>query len=261
MIGLKAFSAAVFGGINSIPGTIMGGVIIGLLENLAGGYVRPAYKDLVAFVILLLTLLVRPNGLLWEFNSGQGVRRHALSNGHRRCRGAACGSCRCAHLHRPYCDFCRDLHAAGHRPRLSQRLHQPDIARAGRHLRHRRLCDRPAHHEIRLVADSGLSAIRCRCRSRRDGARGAGDAPCGPLFRDGHDRHSPDCLDRPDELDRADKRAAGCTLDPAAEHRLADAGGGAIILLCGFRLRACFVRACSPHCREPVRVETACAVG
>jgi branched-chain amino acid transport system permease protein len=64
MIGLKAFSAAVFGGINSIPGTIMGGVIIGLLENLAGGYVSSAYKDLVAFVILLLTLLVRPNGLL-----------------------------------------------------------------------------------------------------------------------------------------------------------------------------------------------------
>lgn len=64
MIGLKAFSAAVFGGINSIPGTIMGGVIIGLLENLAGGYVSSAYKDLVAFVILLLTLIVRPNGLL-----------------------------------------------------------------------------------------------------------------------------------------------------------------------------------------------------
>jgi branched-chain amino acid transport system permease protein len=64
MIGLKAFSAAVFGGINSIPGTIMGGVIIGLLENLAGGYVSSAYKDLVAFVILLLTLVVRPNGLL-----------------------------------------------------------------------------------------------------------------------------------------------------------------------------------------------------
>jgi branched-chain amino acid transport system permease protein len=64
MIGLKAFSAAVLGGINSIPGTILGGVIIGLLENLAGGYVSSAYKDLVAFVILLLMLLARPNGLL-----------------------------------------------------------------------------------------------------------------------------------------------------------------------------------------------------
>jgi branched-chain amino acid transport system permease protein len=64
MIGLKAFSAAVFGGINSIPGTILGGVIIGLLENLAGGYVSSSYKDLVAFIILLLTLVARPNGLL-----------------------------------------------------------------------------------------------------------------------------------------------------------------------------------------------------
>ena len=64
MVGLKAFSAAVFGGINSIPGTILGGVIIGLLENLAGGYISSAYKDLVAFIILLLTLVVWPNGLL-----------------------------------------------------------------------------------------------------------------------------------------------------------------------------------------------------
>lgn len=64
MVGMKAFSAAVFGGINSIPGTILGGVIIGLLENIAGGYISSAYKDLVPFVILLLMLFARPNGLL-----------------------------------------------------------------------------------------------------------------------------------------------------------------------------------------------------
>lgn len=64
MVGLKAFSAAVFGGINSIPGTILGGVVIGTLENIAGGYVSSAYKDLVAFVILLLMLVWRPTGLL-----------------------------------------------------------------------------------------------------------------------------------------------------------------------------------------------------
>lgn len=64
MVGLKAFSAAVFGGINSIPGTILGGVIIGILENLAGGYLSSAYKDLVAFVILLAMLIWRPSGLL-----------------------------------------------------------------------------------------------------------------------------------------------------------------------------------------------------
>lgn len=64
MVGLKAFSAAVFGGINSIPGTILGGVVIGILENLAGGYISSAYKDLVAFVILLVMLIWRPTGLL-----------------------------------------------------------------------------------------------------------------------------------------------------------------------------------------------------
>jgi branched-chain amino acid transport system permease protein len=64
MVGLKAFSAAVFGGINSIAGTILGGVVIGILENLAGGYISSAYKDLVAFVILLVMLIWRPTGLL-----------------------------------------------------------------------------------------------------------------------------------------------------------------------------------------------------
>jgi len=64
MVGLKAFAAAVFGGINSIPGTILGGVVIGVLENIAGGYISSAYKDLVAFVILLVTLVWRPSGLL-----------------------------------------------------------------------------------------------------------------------------------------------------------------------------------------------------
>jgi branched-chain amino acid transport system permease protein len=64
IVGLKAFSAAVFGGINSIPGTIVGGIAIGLLENIAGTYISSAYKDLVAFVILLVMLVWRPNGLL-----------------------------------------------------------------------------------------------------------------------------------------------------------------------------------------------------
>jgi branched-chain amino acid transport system permease protein len=64
MVGLKAFSAAVFGGINSVAGTILGGVVIGVLENLAGGYISSAYKDLVAFVILLVMLIWRPTGLL-----------------------------------------------------------------------------------------------------------------------------------------------------------------------------------------------------
>jgi branched-chain amino acid transport system permease protein len=64
MVGLKAFSAAVFGGINSVPGTIVGGITIGLLEGLTGTYISSAYKDLAAFFVLLVMLLLRPNGLL-----------------------------------------------------------------------------------------------------------------------------------------------------------------------------------------------------
>jgi branched-chain amino acid transport system permease protein len=63
-VGLKAFSAAVFGGINSVPGTIVGGIVIGLLEGLTGTYISSAYKDLAAYFVLLVMLLFRPNGLL-----------------------------------------------------------------------------------------------------------------------------------------------------------------------------------------------------
>lgn len=64
LVGLKAFSAAVLGGIDSVIGTILGGLVLGLLESLAAFYVSSDYKDLLAFAILLLMLLVRPQGLL-----------------------------------------------------------------------------------------------------------------------------------------------------------------------------------------------------
>ncbi|WP_151446755.1 branched-chain amino acid ABC transporter permease [Lacisediminimonas profundi] len=63
MVGLKAFSAAIIGGINSVPGTIVGGIIIGVLENLSAGYISSAYKDAVVFAVLIIMLLVRPHGL------------------------------------------------------------------------------------------------------------------------------------------------------------------------------------------------------
>ena len=64
MVGLKAFSAAVLGGINSVIGTILGGLALGLMEALAAFYISTDYKDLLAFAILILMLLVRPQGLL-----------------------------------------------------------------------------------------------------------------------------------------------------------------------------------------------------
>lgn len=61
---LKGFSAAVLGGLDSLPGVIIGGIVIGVVEALFGGYVSTAFKSTVAFVIILLVLLVRPEGLL-----------------------------------------------------------------------------------------------------------------------------------------------------------------------------------------------------
>ncbi len=61
---LKGFAAAILGGLNSLPGAIVGGLILGVAESLAGGYVSIAFKNTFAFLIIILVLLVRPEGLL-----------------------------------------------------------------------------------------------------------------------------------------------------------------------------------------------------
>jgi branched-chain amino acid transport system permease protein len=63
-IGQKAFFAAIIGGFNQTRGALLGGVLIGILENVVGFYVSPAYKEGVALVVFLLVILFRPEGLL-----------------------------------------------------------------------------------------------------------------------------------------------------------------------------------------------------
>ncbi|MBS0305489.1 MAG: high-affinity branched-chain amino acid ABC transporter permease LivH [Proteobacteria bacterium] len=62
--GIKAFTAAVLGGIGSIPGAMLGGVVLGIAETLAAAYISSEYKDIVAFALLVLILMFRPTGLL-----------------------------------------------------------------------------------------------------------------------------------------------------------------------------------------------------
>ena len=65
-IGLKAFPAAVVGGFSSLPGAIVGGLIIGVVEALAGFYLPEGFKDIAAYVVVLVMLVVKPNGLFGE---------------------------------------------------------------------------------------------------------------------------------------------------------------------------------------------------
>lgn len=64
--GLKAFTAAIIGGIGNIPGAMVGGLLLGVIEALGAAYISIAWKDAIAFVVLILILIVRPTGLLGE---------------------------------------------------------------------------------------------------------------------------------------------------------------------------------------------------
>ncbi len=69
LLGLKGFAAAILGGFGSFPGAIIGGLILGLLESLSAGYWSSAYKDVVAFAVLILVLFIRPSGLFGKIYS------------------------------------------------------------------------------------------------------------------------------------------------------------------------------------------------
>ena len=64
LVGIKAFTAAVIGGIGNLPGALVGGIAVGLIETFGAGYISSAWSDAIVFAVLIIVLMVRPNGLL-----------------------------------------------------------------------------------------------------------------------------------------------------------------------------------------------------
>ncbi len=67
MPGIKAFTAAVFGGIGSIPGAVLGGVLLGIIEVFAKAYIGTQFADAIVFAVLIVVLLIKPSGLLGKY--------------------------------------------------------------------------------------------------------------------------------------------------------------------------------------------------
>ena len=63
LIAVKAFPAVLFGGLESATGAIVGGLTVGIIESLVGGYVDPKFSEITPYIVLLLVLLFRPEGL------------------------------------------------------------------------------------------------------------------------------------------------------------------------------------------------------
>jgi branched-chain amino acid transport system permease protein len=66
MLGLKGFSAAILGGYGSMPGAVVGGLLLGVFESLSAGFISSEYKDAVAFLVLLIILFLKPSGILGQ---------------------------------------------------------------------------------------------------------------------------------------------------------------------------------------------------
>jgi len=71
-MGLKGFAAAVLGGLGSLPGAVLGGLVLGLLEQLSSGYISSLYRDVTSLTVLIVVLLLRPQGLLGRRGSKWG---------------------------------------------------------------------------------------------------------------------------------------------------------------------------------------------
>lgn len=62
-IGMKTFASAILGGVGVLPGAMVGGLVVGVIETFSAGYISSGYRDAISFVVLILVLLIKPSGL------------------------------------------------------------------------------------------------------------------------------------------------------------------------------------------------------
>ena len=67
-ITMKSFIAAVFGGLGSLQGAVIGSILLGIIETLTSGYISSQYRDLIAFALLIAVLIIRPTGIMGKSN-------------------------------------------------------------------------------------------------------------------------------------------------------------------------------------------------
>ena len=221
---LYAFAGALLGGIDSPGGAVLGGFIVGVLENVVGAYVGTELKLTVALVLIVGVLVVRPSGLFGRVHVVAGVTMIAPRTSSRRDRLAspsrlACSRWRCAlpfflGNYRVFqLTLVAGLRDRAARPEHADRLQRPDLARPRRLLRDRRLHRGDPDGQARHAVLGDDPDRRRRLPRRRLPVRPAGAAARRPLPRAGHLRaRRRDAADPqaqgPRALDRRRRRAS-----------------------------------------------------
>ena len=161
LISLKAFAANIIGGFGNIPGAILGGLALGIVETFGAAYISVPYKDAIAFALLLLFLLIRPQGLFGEKIAEEGMTAPLAVPQARVWRGlpallVAIVVMLIAATLVPRSGYILNIvmqaatYAIGVAgPGRRAGLLRPDLAGPGRVLRPRRLWRRPRHHRFR----------------------------------------------------------------------------------------------------------------
>jgi len=178
LVAINGFTAAVLGGFGSMPGAVVGGMLLGVLENLAPLYLPSSIKHSVPFLVMITILLVRPSGLLGRAarRSGRGAGPGCtVAGGRRRVRAARRGSrLRCSGARR-----CRL------RARLARRLLLLALLLQEARVRGEDHEQQPAFEASRLLDDRDV--LQLRLDTAQDGLA---DLAMGDLAAAEHDRHA-----------------------------------------------------------------------